>query len=67
MSFFVDNKQQLVCLFLAHHLGYSPLVHKGSNEGLHVFVQLLKHVWLSKVNGGSVIHIQTVGYCIVAA
>lgn len=50
-----------------HYLRYCPLVHERADEGLHVFVQLLKHVWLSEVNGGSVIHVQTVGYCIVAA
>lgn len=48
------------------YLGDRPLVHKGANQRLHVFVQLLQHVWLREVNGGSVIHIQTVGYCIVA-
>lgn len=54
-------------LFVIYYLGFCPFVHKGANKGLHVLVQLLKHVWLGEVNGGSVIHIQTVGYGIVAA
>lgn len=49
------------------HLGYSPLVHKRTNEGLHVFVQLLKHVWLGEIDWRSVVHIQAVGYRVVAA
>lgn len=53
-------------LFTICYLGDRPLVHKGANQRLHVFVQLLQHVWLREVNRGSVIHIQTVGYCIVA-
>lgn len=49
------------------HLGYGPLVHKRTNEGLHVFVQLLKHVWLGEIDWRSVVHIQAVGYRVVAA
>ncbi len=63
LFFFINTTS----ISVIYYLGYRPLVHKGTNEGLHVFVQLLKHVWLGKVNGGSVIHIQTVGYGIVAA
>lgn len=50
-----------------YHLGYGPLVHKWTNEGFHVFVQLLKHVWLGEIHWRSVVHIQTVGYRVVAA
>lgn len=49
------------------YLRYRPLVHERPDERLHVFVQLLKHVWLGEVNRGSVVHVQAVGYCIVAA
>lgn len=50
-----------------YHLGYGPLVHKWTNEGLHVFVQLLKHVWLGEIDWRTVVHVQTVGYRVVAA
>lgn len=49
------------------HLGYGPLVHKWTNEGLHVFVQLLKHVRLGEIDWRPVVHIQAVGYRVVAA
>lgn len=49
------------------HLGYGPLVHIWTNEGLHVFVQFLKHVWLGEIDGRAVVHIQTVGYGVVTA
>lgn len=49
------------------YLRYRPLVHEGPDERLHVFVQLLQHVGLCEVNRGSVVHVQAVGYCIVAA
>lgn len=49
------------------HLGYGPLVHERTNEGLHVFVQLLKHVWLGEIHWRSVVHIQAVGDRVVAA
>lgn len=49
------------------HLGYGPLVHIGANEGLHVFVQLLEHVWLGEIDGRAFVHIQAVGDGVVAA
>lgn len=60
------NKNKPLSSTVIHHLGDSPLVDIGADQGLHVFVQLLQHVGLREVNGGSVVHIQAVGYCIVA-
>lgn len=49
------------------HLGDGPLVHVWANEGLHEFVQPLKHVWLGEIDGRARVHIQTVGDGVVAA
>uniref|UniRef100_A0A8C9ZCM1 omega-amidase n=1 Tax=Sander lucioperca TaxID=283035 RepID=A0A8C9ZCM1_SANLU len=38
----------IACITVIYYLGYRPLVHKGANKRLHVFVQLLKHVWLGE-------------------
>lgn len=49
------------------HLGDGPFVDIRADQGLHVFVKLLQHVGLREINGGSVVHIQAVGYCVVAS